>query len=73
MAQDLWQAHYQIIVNNLSEGIHKIKCIYGHDDKKCEACGITYKVCSYFLEYTNFEDDLVECKCLYYNKNYEQI
>ena len=34
MAQDLWQAHYQIIVNNLSEGIHKIKCIYGHDDKK---------------------------------------
>ena len=24
MAQDLWQAHYQIIVNNLSEGIHKI-------------------------------------------------
>ena len=73
MAQDLWQAHYQIIVNNLSEGIHKIKCIYGHDDKKCEACGITYKVCGYFLEYTNFEDDLVECKCLYYNKNYEQI
>ena len=44
MAQDLWQAHYQIIVNNLSEGIHKIKCIYGHDDKKCEPCGITYKV-----------------------------
>ena len=64
MAQDLWQAHYQIIVNNLSEGIHKIKCIYGHDDKKCEPCGITY---------TNFEDDLVEHKCLYYKKNYGQV
>ena len=25
-------------VNNLSEGIHKIECKYGHDDKKCETC-----------------------------------
>ena len=24
------------LVNNLSEGIHKIKCKYRHDDKKCE-------------------------------------
>ena len=24
------------LVNNLAEGIHKIKCKYGHDDKKCE-------------------------------------
>ena len=24
------------VVNNLSEGIHKIKCKYGHNDKKCE-------------------------------------
>ena len=24
------------LVNNLSEGIHKIKCKFGHDDKKCE-------------------------------------
>ena len=32
------------LVNNLSEGIHKIKCKYGHDDKKCELniCGIKY-------------------------------
>ena len=28
------------LVNNLSEGIHKIKCKYGRDDKKCETCGI---------------------------------
>ena len=27
-------------VNNLAEGIHKIKCKYGHDDKKCETCRI---------------------------------
>ena len=28
------------VVNNLSEGIHKIKCKYGHNDKKCETWGI---------------------------------
>ena len=31
------------LVNNLSERIHRIKCKYGHDDKKCEPCGIKYK------------------------------
>ena len=29
-------------VNNLSEGIHIIKCKFGHDDKKRETCGIKY-------------------------------
>ena len=28
------------LVNNLSERIHKIKCKFGHNDKKCENCGI---------------------------------
>ena len=28
------------LVNNLSEWIHKIKWKFGHDDKKCETCGI---------------------------------
>ena len=49
-----------ILVNNLSEGILKIKCKYRHDDKKCETCGITFEVCDFFLEYTNFKDDLIE-------------
>ena len=57
------------LVNNLSEGIHRIKCKYGHDDKKCETCGIKYKHCDCFLEYTNFKDDLIEYKCLICNKN----
>ena len=26
------------LVNNLSKGIHKIKCKYEHDDEKCETC-----------------------------------
>ena len=47
------------LVNNLSEEIHKIKCKHRHEDKKCETCGIKYKYCDCFLEYTNFNDDLI--------------
>ena len=39
-------------VNKLSEEIHKVKCRYGHDKKKCEKCGIRYKNCECFLKYT---------------------
>ena len=35
-------------------------------------CGINYKDCDCFLEYTNFEDDLIEYKCLCCNKNYKK-
>ena len=42
-----------------SEGIHKIKCKYGHDDKKLETCKIEYKHCDCFLEYTTFKDDKI--------------
>ena len=60
------------LVNNPSEVIHKIKCKYEHNDEKCETCGIRYEVCECFLEYTNFKDDLIECKCFCCNKNYQQ-
>ena len=30
------------LVNNLSEGIHSIKCKLGHDDEKCETCRVKY-------------------------------
>ena len=59
-------------VNNLAEGIHKIKCKYGHDDKKCEICGIRYKKFECFLEYTKFKDNLIKWECLYCNKNYQR-
>ena len=59
------------LVNNLSEGIHKIECKCGHDDKKCETCGIKDKYCDCFLEYTNFKDDLIKYKCLCCNKYYQ--
>ena len=58
--------------NNFAEGIHKIKCKYEHDDKKCETCGIKYKYCDCFLEYANFKHDLIEHKCLCCNKCYQK-
>ena len=53
------------LVNNLSKGIHRIKCKFGHDNKKCKACEIKHKYCDCFLEYSNFKDDLTEYKCLH--------
>ena len=47
----------QNLVNNLSKGIHKIKCKFGHHDKNVK---LKYKYWNYFLEYTNFKDDLIE-------------
>ena len=60
-------------VNNLSERIHKTKCKFGYDNKKCRTCGITYKNCDCSLEHTNFRDNLIEYKCLCCNKNYQQF
>ena len=60
------------LVNNLSEGLHRIKCNLGQDDKKSETCGIKYKYCHCFLEYTNFKDDLIEYKCLSCNNSYQR-
>ena len=50
------------LFNNLSKGIHKIKCKYGDVDKKVETYVITYEVCECFLEYTNFKNNLIEYK-----------
>ena len=57
-------------VNNFSEGIHRIKCKFEHDNKKCKTCRIKYKYCDCFLEYTNFKDDM-QYKYLCCNKNYQ--
>ena len=57
------------LVNNLLEGLHRIKCKLEHDNEKCEICGIKYKYCDCFLKYKNFKDDLLQYKCLVYNKN----
>ena len=58
-------------VKNLAEGIAKIKCTCGHDEKKCESSGIKYRDHDCFLECTNIENDLMEYKCLCCNKYYQ--
>ena len=50
--------------NNCSERIHRIRCKFRYNDENCETCEIKYKCCNCFLEYINFKDDLIECKCL---------
>ena len=42
------------LVDNLIEGIHKIKC----------------KDCDYFLKYESVKDNLIKYKCLSCTKNY---
>ena len=59
------------LINNLSEGIHRIKCKYGHE-KRCETCKIEYHYCNCLLEYRDVKDDLIEYKCFYCNKSYQQ-
>ena len=58
------------LVNNLSEGLHRIKCISERDDKEC---GIKFKYCDCFLAYTNFKDDSIEYKCSIWNRIYQQM
>ena len=48
------------LVNNLSSGIHWIKCKFGHDNEKCETCGIKCKYCNCFLEKTNCKKNSIE-------------
>ena len=40
---------------------------------KRETCLIEYKDCDCFLEYTCLEDDLIEYKCLCFNKNFTNL
>ena len=47
------------LVNKLPEGINKIKCKFGDDNKTCELCEIKYKGSESCLEYTNAKDHLM--------------
>ena len=40
--------------------------------KNMKICKIKCKYCDGFLEYTNFEDVLLEYKCLLCNKNFQR-
>ena len=58
------------LVDNLAEGIHKIKCKYGYNNKKYEIYGIKCKDSECCLEYTNGKDVFTLDKLiLYYTIN----
>ena len=53
------------LLNNLSEGIHKIKCKYRHGDKKkknAKPAALNINIATVFL---NTQDDLIQYKCLF--------
>ena len=72
IAQDWWQAHYQILSIILLKEFIKLNVttIINVNDKQCKTCVIKYKYCNCFLGYTDFLDDLIENKCLCCNWNY---
>ena len=37
------------LVNTFSERVHRIKCKFGDDDKKCETCEIKYNFSNVFV------------------------
>ena len=55
-------------INNLAEGIRKIKCKNEQNNIKYETCGIKYTHCNFFLEYTRFKNDSTGYKSLRSNK-----
>ena len=60
------------LVNNPAEESHKIKCEYGHDNKKLKnVLGLNTKIAS--LEYASVMNDLIEYKCLPCHKNYQNF
>ena len=60
-------------VDNLAGGNRKIKCKYGHNNKKCETFGIKQKDCECCLEDKNVKDDLIVYKCLSCNWIYQKM
>ena len=65
------------LVNNISEGIHKIKCKYRHDDKNVKLAELNINIGTvsfffFFFEFKNFRNDVIEYKCLCCIKNYNK-
>ena len=69
--QDLWQALCQFLSIIFLKKFIELNVNSDTMTKNCETYQIKYKYCDYFLEYKNFKDNLIECKCLCCNKNYQ--
>ena len=69
IAQNLWQVHYQILSIIFLKKFIKLNSNNG-TMTKYKTCGINYKYCECFLEYTKLKDNLLKYKYLCCNKNY---
>ena len=68
IVQELWQAHYQILSIVFLKEFVKLNV----NMDTLIILGNRHNYCNCFLEYANYKDDLIECQCLYCNKNYRQ-
>ena len=62
IAQDLWQAHYQILSVILLREFIILNVNTNMIIKKCKTSGIKYKYCDCCLELTNVKDNLIVSK-----------
>ena len=60
------------LVNNLAEGIHKIKCKKENYNKKWKISWINYKDFECCLEYTKVKDYSMQYKCFLCNRDYQK-
>ena len=72
IAQDLWQAHYQILSIIFLKEFIKLNVNSDTTIKDVKLVELNINIVTFFLEYADFKDDLIEYKCLYCNKNYQQ-
>ena len=48
------------LLNNISEGIHKVKCKYGHNEKNVKLVELDSKNATGFFEHVKFKDHSIE-------------
>ena len=64
-SRDLWEAYNQTILKILLNEFIKINGNTYMTTEKCKTCGIKYKDCDCFLEFTNLSDNLKKYKHIY--------
>ena len=68
--QDLWQPDYHILFIILIKEFIKLNVNIVMITKNAKLVELNAKIAS--LEYRNVKKDLIECKCLFCNKNYQK-
>ena len=69
---DLWQAHYQIMPIIFLKELIELNVNTDMMTKKLRLAELNISIVTVFLlKYINFKGDLIQYKCLCYNKNYQ--